>query len=101
MRLCMKRFLASATLIVSLAFPATAAAASWWEWVPRLFSLERQEEEPVSQFCKVRNSWGRCIVLSMPGSGTTDLPRQNLYKVVSSYEHLMTDIALDVPADAQ
>ena len=87
-RLLMKRFLASSALIVSLTSPAAAEAASWWDWVPKLFTPEKAEEQPFVQNCRMRNSWGRCVVLDMPGSGGIELPK-NAYRAISSYEHLM------------
>lgn len=72
----------------SLAAPEQAQALTW-DWVPRVLKFENPYKGlDASRYpgfeCKLRNTWGDCIVFSYI-SGNSPSPQKNYYRRVSSF----------------
>ncbi len=88
--LFMKRFSSILELTILLATalaPQQAYAA--WEWVPKVWKFENPYRGlDASRYpgfeCKLRNSWGDCVVLSFVAQNKPD-KQKNYYRRVSSY----------------
>jgi|GEM_PF-961980 hypothetical protein len=89
----MKRFpsfLAGLLCAASLAAPTTTHAMSW-DWVPSVFKWENPYRGlDVTRYpgfeCKIKNSWGDCVVYSYIDSNRpSDNNTKNYYRRVSSY----------------